>query len=72
MIRKLINLILLWSSLSWWKYLLHEDKNPDSVSLWVKFKCRISRHSCGPVYYDLCPNATEPDWTCKKCGDYLG
>jgi len=72
MIKRSVKFILLWTSVSWWKYLLHEDDKPRSVSILTKIKCRMSRHSCGPVYYDLHPSSTEPDWTCKKCGDYLG
>jgi hypothetical protein len=32
--------------------------------------CRLRGHPAGVVFYD--PIGTEPDMTCKNCGDNLG
>jgi len=34
--------------------------------------CRIRNHPCGVVWYTSNPEATEPDMTCKNCGEDLG
>jgi hypothetical protein len=51
-------------SISMWKYSLSKPFS------WNAFFCRMRGHPCGVVYYNA--TGTEPDMTCKNCGDDLG
>lgn len=50
---------------SWWRYIFERPWT------WRKVLCRMRGHPCGPIYYTSNPEATEPDWRCDNCGDYL-
>ena len=51
---------------SWWwyKYLWESE---DLVNMW----CRIKGHPRGVWFYNTDPTATEPDMTCKDCGEEI-
>lgn len=53
-----------WFDKGWWEYLLEK---PLTLK---KFLCRISEHKSGPWYYNS--TGSEPDMTCRNCGDNLG
>lgn len=58
-----------WFSIWFWKYLFEKADNPHYCSKWTRFWCRAGGHKEGPIYYNI--GGMEPDWRCKKCGDYL-
>lgn len=58
-----------WFYIWFWKYLLAEKSF--NYNWFEVIKCRLKGHPCGPIYYTHCC-ATEPDWHCKNCGDYIG
>lgn len=57
-----------WFSIEWWGYLL-EKPAPETSGI-KAFWCRMRGHPNGVWYYN--PNGSEPDMTCKDCGDDLG
>lgn len=59
-----MNNITLWFTYNWWKYLLQKP-----FSLRTLF-CRVRKHPYGVVWFN--PSGTEPDMSCKNCGDDLG
>lgn len=61
--------IIVWFSKSWWRYLL-EKGNVRYCSNWRRFWCRAAGHPDGVWWYNM--SGTEPDMTCKCCGDDLG
>jgi len=41
----------------------------EDISKWTAFKCRLSGHKCGVVWYTS--TGLEPDMHCKNCYDDL-
>ena len=56
--------VMRWFTIGWWKYLLEAPVS------WTAFWCRVHGHPGGPVWYN--GMGTEPDMTCRDCGDNLG
>ena len=50
-------------SIWWYQYLFKDCEG------WTNFWCRLCGHP-GVVWYD--PLGTEPDMSCKRCGENLG
>ena len=72
--------ILSWFTLSWWRYLFHEDKYSGETS-WSLSRyseinkiqrawCRARGHPAGPVWNNV--GGLEPDMSCQYCGDDCG
>jgi hypothetical protein len=62
-----------WVDPWWWQYLLdnHDYRHPNLIwPGWTKFRCRIKGHPGGVWFFNA--GGTEPDMTCKNCGDDLG
>lgn len=57
-----------WFYISFWKYLLEKADDPRYCSKWHRFWCRAAGHPEGPWWYGW---SSEPDMTCKGCGDEL-
>ena len=57
-----------WFSKDWWAYLLADPAcgTPMLGAIW----CRLRNHPAGTWYYTQ--YGSEPDTTCKECGDDLG
>lgn len=56
-----------WFTKSWWEYLL--AKKDEDESWWTVINCRRRGHPYGVIWYSS--YGTEPDMTCKNCGDDL-
>jgi hypothetical protein len=55
-----------WFDKEWWAYLF-KPRVDKSISMLAVMKCRMQGHPCGVVWYNY--SASEPDYTCKFCGD---
>lgn len=56
-----------WLTKDWWVYLLGKT---NGCGLLTAAICRAKGHPCGVVWDN--PSGSEPDMTCKNCGDDLG
>ena len=65
------NPFIVWFTLSWWQYLLEKDDRYTKkgyCSKWHRFWCRAAGHPEGPWWHSW---GTEPDMSCKGCGDEI-
>lgn len=60
-----------WFDRYWWQYLLKDlGKTRRGYSTkWTHFWCRVKGHPEGVWFYN--PGGSEPDMTCKTCGEDL-
>lgn len=48
-----------------WGYIFKDNSG------WHNIICRIRNHPNGTIYYDFSYGASEPDYRCKDCKEYL-
>jgi len=55
-----------WLSLTWWKYIFGKPRYSNILRTAL---CRARNHPCGVLWYNS--TGTEPNMTCRNCGDDL-
>ena len=59
-----------WVRWGWWSYVLEKPEHR-GARYWTVVWCRLRGHPAGIVYYNFAPDAIEPDYSCKNCGEVI-